>query len=63
MAHDASLLLFFFRLLANGAVRRQEFVSILIILLHSNLSRSDALGDTDAPGLSQKRSGVVRSEI
>src|ERR1019366_253355 len=34
MAHDASLLLFFFRLLANGPVRRQDFVPILIVLLH-----------------------------
>jgi hypothetical protein len=34
MAHDTSLLLFFFRLLANGLVRRQNFIPVLIGLHH-----------------------------
>ena len=34
MAHDASLLLFFFRLLAHSLVRCQNFIPIFIAPLH-----------------------------
>ena len=34
MAHDASLLLFVFRFLAHGPMRRQDFVPVPIGLLH-----------------------------
>ena len=34
MAHDASLLLFFFRFLAHSLVRRQNFIPIFIAPLH-----------------------------